>query len=152
MKSAILIVLLALTGPLAFAQTKLTKDERTKQELTQIERDIGRANIDRDYSYFDRVEAAEFIFTGENGSLTTKKEDLVGLKEPASPDYKLEAYDVDEVKVMPYGEMAVVTGQVTTKAKFKGADVTKQTRFTDVFVWRDKRWQIVAGHTSRIRK
>jgi preprotein translocase subunit Sec63 len=85
MKSAILVLLLAVIGSLTFAQTqttKATKEEKTRQELTQIERDIGRANIDRDYNYF----------------------------------------------------------------------VTKQTRFTDVFVWRDGRWQIVAGHSSRIRK
>ena len=155
MKSAIVVLLLAVTGSLTFAQTqptKATKEEKTKQQLTQIERDIGRANIDRDYNYFERVEAEEFIFTSENGSLTTKKEDLAGLKEPANPDYKLETYEVDDVKVTLYDKTAVVTGRVTTKAKFKGADVTKQTRFTDVFVWRDGRWQIVAGHSSRIRK
>jgi len=135
MKYAIVLVLFV-TSSLAFAQTKATKDEKTKQELTQIERDIGRANIDRDYHYFDRIEAEEFIFTGENGSITTKKEDLAGLKEPANPDYKLEAYDVDEVKVTLYDKTAVVIGRVTTRAKLKGADVTKQTRFTDVFVWR----------------
>ena len=152
MRYAIIALLLAVAGSLASAQTKLTKDEKTKQELTQTERDIGRANIDRNYAYFDRIEAEEFIFTGENGSITTKKEDLAGLKEPANPDYKLEGYDVDDAKVTLYGKTAVVTGRVTTKAKFKGADVTKQTRFTDVFAWRDGRWQIVAGHSSRIRK
>ena len=154
MKYAIVIVLFV-TSSLTFSQTnptKATKEEKTKQELTQMERDIGRANIDRDSNYFDRIEAEEFIFTGENGSITTKKEDLAGLKEPANPEYKLEAYDVDEVKVTLYDKTAVVTGRVSTRAKFKGADVTKQTRFTDVFVWRDGRWQIVAGHSSRIRK
>jgi len=152
MRHAVVVIFLAVTGSSAFAQTKLTKEEKTKQELTQIEREIGRANIDRNYNYFDRIEAEEFIFTGENGSITTKKEDLAGLKEAANPDYKLEAYDVDDVKVTLYDQVAVVTGRVTTKAKFKGADVTKQTRFTDVFVWRDRRWQIAAGHSSRIRK
>lgn len=153
MKSAIVIVLLVVTSICAFAQdTKVERDENIKRLLTEIERDIGRANIDRDYKFFDRIEAEEFIFTGENGSLMTKKEDLAGLKEPASPDYKLEAYDVDDVKVTLYDKTAVITGRVTTKAKFKGADVTKQTRFTDVFVYRDGRWQIVAGHSSRIRK
>ena len=152
MKYLVTIMLFAAAGSLASAQTKSTRDEKTKQALTQIEREIGRANIDRDYDYFNRVEADEFVFTGENGSLTTKKEDLAGLKEPANPDYKLETYDVDDVKVTLYGKTAVVTGRVTTKAKFKGAEVAKQTRFTDVFVWRDRRWQLVAGHSSRIRK
>jgi hypothetical protein len=28
--------------------------------------------------------------------------------------------------------------------------LTRRSRFTDVFVWRDRRWQLVAGHSSRI--
>jgi len=152
MKFAMVIALFAVCGSVTFAQTKLTKDEKTKQELIQIERDIGRANIDRDYRYFERIEGDEFIFTGESGSVSNKQEDLAGLKKPANPNYKLEAYDLADLKVSLYGKTAVVTGQVTTKAKVKGADVTRQSRFTDVFVWRAGRWQIVAGHSSPLRK
>jgi hypothetical protein len=118
----------------------------------QLERDIGKANIDRDYNFFERVEAEEFIFTGDNGSLLTRKEDLAGLKEPANPGVKLKAYDVDEMKVTLYDKVAVITGRVTTTTTVKGTDASRQSRFTDVFVWRDGRWQIVAGHSSRLRK
>ena len=85
------------------------------------------------------------------GGVTTRKQDLEGLKQPANPDVKLVAYDVDEMRVMLYYKTAVVTGRVTTKRMVKGAAVTGQSRFTDVFVWRQGRWQLVAGHSSRIR-
>src|SRR5580692_8257993 len=52
---------LALTCASAVAQT--AKDEKTKQELIDIERRIGAANLHCDYKYFAMVEAAEFIFT-----------------------------------------------------------------------------------------
>jgi Domain of unknown function (DUF4440) len=141
-------------GSLAFGQTtnqKVSEEERTKNDLMQLERDIGKANIENDYAFFDRVEAEEFIFTDAGGGLTTKKQDLEGLKQPANPDVKLAAYDVDEMRVMLYDKTAVVTGRVTTKRMVKGAPVTGQSRFTDVFVWRQGHWQIVAGHSSRIR-
>ena len=131
---------------------KLSHEDRTKQDLMQLERDIGKANVERDYAFFDRVEADEFIFTGADGSLLTKKDDLKGLKEPANPDFTLLAYDVDEISVLLYEKVAVVTGRVTQKSRHKGAEVNSQTRFTDVFVSRDGRWQIVAGHSSRIPK
>jgi len=116
----------------------------------QLERDIGKANIDRDYAFFDRVEADEFIFTGADGSLLNKQEDLKGLKEPANPDAALLGYEVDEMNVLLYEKTAVVTGRVTTKRRYKGAESSSQSRFTDVFVRRDGRWQIVAGHSSRL--
>lgn len=131
---------------------KPSKEDQTKQHLMQLERDIGKANIARDYAFFDRVEADEFIFTGADGSLLTKKEDLEGLKKPANPDVKLVAYDADEMNVLLYDKTAVVTGRVSTKNLYKGTEVSSQTRFTDVFVWRDGRWQIVAGHSSRLPK
>lgn len=126
--------------------------DREKQDLMQLERDIGQANIKRDYAFFDRVEADEFIFTGGDGSLLNKQEDLKSLKEPANPDLMLLAYDVDEMNVLLYEKTAVVTGRVTTKRRYKGTESSSQSRFTDVFVWRDGRWQIVAGHSSRLAK
>ena len=118
----------------------------------QLERDIGKANVNRDAAFFERVEADEFIFTDSGGGLTTKKEDVDSVKAPANPDSKLLSYEVDDMKVMLYGKTAVVTGRSTLKGVNKGQEWTGQSRFTDVFIWRDNHWQIVAGHSSRINK
>lgn len=154
-KRILVVALLSLAlASLAFSQAanqRMSKEDRTRNDLMQLERDIGKANIESDYAFFDRVEAEEFIFTDAGGGVTTKKQDLEGLKQPANPDVKLLAYDVDEMKVMLYDKTAVVTGRVTTKRTVKGAPVNGQSRFTDVFVWREGRWQLVAGHSSRIR-
>lgn len=149
-----IIVLITASVFIVSSQTdgkKPNKKERVTAELMQLERDIGAANISRDYAFFDRIEAEEFIFTDSGGGITTKSEDLAGLQKPANPEVKLVAYDVDEMKVLLYEKMAVVTGRVTTKNIVKGQEVIGRSRFTDVFVWRAKRWQLVAGHSSRIR-
>ncbi len=149
---ALLTLALVLVAGGQTANPKLGKDELIKNDLMQLERDIGKANIANDYAFFDRVEADEFIFTDAGGGLTTKKQDLEGLKQPANPEVKLVAYDVDEMNVLLYDKTAVVTGRVTTKRLVKGAEVVSKNRFTDVFVWRQERWQLVAGHSSRIRQ
>jgi predicted peroxiredoxin len=146
------LLTLALVSVASGQTAKLSEAERTKNDLMQLERDIGKANITNDYAFFERVEADEFIFTDAGGGVTTKKQDLEGLKQPPNPDVKLIAYDVDEMNVMLYDKTAVVTGRVTTKRMIKGAEVVSKSRFTDVFVWRQERWQLVAGHTSRIRQ
>ncbi|MCA1817037.1 MAG: nuclear transport factor 2 family protein [Acidobacteria bacterium] len=150
-----LVVLLSLACGLsapapAQGGKKPGKDERTKQELMQLERDIGRANVERDAAFFERVEADEFLFTDSGGGLTTKREDVESVKAPANPDVKLLAYDVDDMKVMLYGKTAVVAGRATTRGLVRGQESTAQSRFTDVFVRRDGRWQLVAGHSSRL--
>ena len=146
------LTLVAICSLTTFAQrTKSTKRTKAEVELIQLERDIGQANIRRDKAFFERVEADEFIFTDSGGGLTRKAEDVSSLDKPAG-DFKLVSYDVDEVKVSVYGDTAVVTGRTTTLSRGKEREVTSRSRFTDVFVKRKNRWQIVAGHSSRIRE
>lgn len=135
-----------------FGQKSADKAQgKTEVELMQIERDIGRANIRRDKAYFERIEADEFIFTDSGGGITTKAEDVASLDKPEG-DFKLVSYEVEEMKVTVYGKTAVVTGRTTTVSRGKERDITNKSRFTDVFVRRDGRWQLVNGHSSRIRE
>jgi len=119
-----------------------------KDELLRIEREIGRANLQCDYHYFEKIEAEEFIFTDSAGHVSNRREDLAGEKDCRKSNG---TYDVDDTDVRLYPLSAVVTGRITTTRKSAdGKLVTRHSRFTDVFVWRDGIWQLVAGHSSRI--
>ena len=145
---AVLIVVIASFTTAALAQKKYSK---TEQELIQLERDIGQANILRDKAFFEKVEADEFIFTDSGGGVTTKTEDVASL-DKAAGDTKLIAYDLDEVRVNIYGDTAVVNAIGISTYRTKDRDAVVRNRFTDVFVKRAGRWQLVAGHSSRIRE
>lgn len=134
------------------AQKKSDKELKTEQELMALERAIGDANVRRDKAFFERIEADEFIFTDAGGGITTKQEDVSSLDTPPAPDApRLVSYVPDEMRVYLYDKTAVVFGRVTTTYRNKeGKGGSSQSRFTDVFVWRDERWQLVAGHSSRI--
>jgi ketosteroid isomerase-like protein len=150
MKTLLATVLLVLAGSL-FSQPHNTPPgtpSEIKNDLLRIEREIGRANLDCDYRYFNQVEAEDFIFTDAAGGVTDKKQDMAGEKDCHESDG---TYDVDDARTRLYGNTAVVTGRVTTTHKNKeGKVVIRHSRFTDIFVWRDGRWQLVAGHASRI--
>jgi ketosteroid isomerase-like protein len=150
MKILLAIALLICAGNL-FAQGQKSSPGtpgEIKSELIRIEREIGRANLDCDYRYFDQVEADDFIFTDAAGGVTDKKQDMAGEKDCHKTDG---TYDVDDAEVRLFGSTAVVTGRVTTRRKNKeDKAAVRRSRFTDVFVWRDGRWQLVAGHSSRI--
>src|SRR4051812_7854306 len=85
-------------------------DAKVRAELMQIERDIGTANVKRDKAYFEKIEGDEFLFTGSNGSVSTKQEDLASLDEPEG-DWVLDAYEPDDMKVYVYDNSAVVFGR-----------------------------------------
>jgi len=150
MKSLLAIALLVSTGSLSAQNRNAPPGTpgEIKNELIRIEREIGRANLDCDYNYFDRIESDDFIFTDAAGGVSNKKQDMAGEKDCRKSEG---TYDVDDTEVRLYGNTAVVTGRVTTTRKNKEDKmVTRRSRFTDVFVWRAERWQLVAGHSSRI--
>lgn len=149
MKLTILAALLVSSG--AYAQSaKNPNGTAAEQEarLVQIEREIGKANFDCDYKYFALVEAAEFVFTDAGGGFTTRAQDLAGEKDCKRSSGK---YELDDVRVTLYGQTAVLTAlATTTTTNASGEPNVRRNRFTDVFVWRAGRWQLVAGHSSRV--
>jgi hypothetical protein len=149
MKTKLALLLLMFAGSIVAQQqsTPPGTPGQIKDELIRIEHEIGRANLQCDYRYFERIEAEEFIFTDASGNVSNKRQDLAGEKDCRKSDA---TYDIDETDVRLYPISAVVTGRVTIAKKDKEGKVTRKSRFTDVFVWRDATWQLVAGHTSRI--
>src|SRR3982751_3333075 len=127
------------------------KPGKTEARLMRLERDIGDANLRRDKAFFEPVEADEFVFTNSGGGVTTRAEDVASLDKPAG-EFKLVSYLVDEMKVRIDGNTAVVTGSTTTTHRGKDREVVNRSRFTDVFVKRDGRRQLVAGHSSLMRQ
>src|SRR6202020_947538 len=99
-----------------------------KDKLVQIEHEIGRANLDCDYKYFDQVEAEEFIFTDAAGTVSDKKQDMAGEKDCRKTEG---TYDVDGAEVRLFNNTAVVTGRITIVHKNKEEKlVTRRSRFT----------------------
>jgi hypothetical protein len=69
-----------------------------------------------------------------------------------APTYKLEdmnarVYGVDAAVVT-----AILTGRKTLNGTFQGKDISARYRFTDVFVFRDGRWECVAAQSTLIAK
>ena len=142
----VLAVAALLPGSRLSAQSRDTAIVR--RELMLIENEIARANRECDYKYFARVEADEFIFTDASGNLSTRAQDLAGEKD-CRKNQSTQTFD--EVVVQPHGNWAVLSARSTTTfAGRDGTPVTRRNRFTDVFVWRDGRWQLVSGHSSRL--
>ncbi len=64
--------------------------------------------------------------------------------------YTVSSCHIDEMKVVVYGDAAVVFGLETEKSKYKGEDSSGQYRFTDTWVKRNGRWVCVATANVRV--
>ena len=121
--------------------------ESVEQELKILEEEIGHAWATRDAASYDQILADDYIWTDYDGIVWTKAQDLETLR---SGEVVNTSYVVDNWKVRAYGDAAVVTGRTTIKETWKGRDTSGQYRYTDTWVKRDGRWQLLASHTSKI--
>ena len=135
--------------PSGFAQSKEQPPAGTEQAVMRIEREMLNAILKGDASANERYLASTFVLTGPDGTVENRAQAIADVK---SGDLKLQSASLDGAKVQVYGDTAIVTYSSKDKGTYKGKDITGTSRWTDVFVNRDGRWQLVASHGTMLPK
>jgi ketosteroid isomerase-like protein len=142
--------LLALAGTLTLiapcvAQT--TADQAAAATAVEkADQNRNAAMAKADLAVIDNTTAETYIFTDPKGRVTAKKELMESFKSGA---IKIEAQTIRDVRVQLYGNVAVETGELTSKATRDGRDTSGTYRFTRVWVNRGGAWQTVAFQETK---
>lgn len=154
MKISLTIVIMMAISTLTLGQAKnraantASKDE---QALLELERMYADAVARQDTSVIDRLFDDSFIAISSRAEVRSKTEELNDIKPPtSSPDFVLEGFHLEEIKVRVFGGTAVVTGRSILKTNYKGKSNTLTFRYTRVYVKRKRDWQVVAQQLTRI--
>jgi ketosteroid isomerase-like protein len=115
--------------------------------IETLEEKLRQAMLHSDVLALDELIADDLIFTMHTGLMLTKQDDLEGHR---SGSEKLTKVDTDDLKVRHYGDCAVVTVKADLAGSFNGQGFSGIYRYTRVWVKRQNRWQIVAGHVSEV--
>ncbi|HEX8798612.1 MAG TPA: nuclear transport factor 2 family protein [Terriglobales bacterium] len=97
----------------------------------------------------DQYEADDIIDTDPTGRVTDKTQDKTDL---SSGDLKFQSIELSDLKVLVYGNTAVAAGTSTVRGTYKGQDISSKYRFTDTWVKRDDKWQVVATQATRLQQ
>jgi ketosteroid isomerase-like protein len=140
----------------AFGQARGKKPSRTgasapgvssaDQSLKALEQEWTEAFKNRDQKTLNRVLANDFIFTDDEGRVYNKSEYI----EAVMKVIKVDSYKIDDLTTRVSGGTGVVAGRWTGKFSIAGKDSSGAFRFTDTFVKRQGRWQVIAAQDTRI--
>jgi len=126
---------------LAFALTANVQEADTRA-LLQLEDDWASALVKRDQVVFERLLADGFVYT-ENDQLQDRATVLNSVA--AGSDTVVAAHN-ESMTVHRYGAVtAVVTGWLIVGGRGAAGEFRRRYRFTDTWVKRGGRWQIVAA-------
>lgn len=132
------------------AQIEATKRPRdsTVEELRAIEQKLAEAWVKGDREYINRLLADDWSVTDAAGRVLDKQQVLREAFE--SKDRRIESLQIDDVQVRAFGRCAVVTGRTRARGQYKGSSMSVTLRFTDVFVRRAGRWQVIASQATQL--
>lgn len=122
-------------------------DGTVEQEILRIEKVMLDGVLKGESAVSEKYLAESYVFTGPDGAVSDREKSISDIKTGA---LKLVDASIEEPKVQVYGDTAVVTFVSTDKGTYKGRDISGRSRWTDVFVKKDGRWQLVATHGSMV--
>ncbi len=116
--------------------------------LMQLERDWDAAFHRHDVAFLENLLADEFIATYDNGIRADKATELALA---ADLNQQIESSSLDEFIVRSYRDAAVVMFSLHLTGTSQGRQLEMTLRYTDVWVFRDGRWQCVASQSTRLQ-
>jgi hypothetical protein len=143
MKTAHIMFVTVLACRVCFAQTP------DQQEVLQFERDACKAFLKADVVALERVLTADFTLTLSDGEVSTRADEI---NELASGKVHYDVFENHDMLARFYGDTAVVLGKTHVKGTAESKPFDRIVQFTDTLVKREGRWQLAAGHVSRIEK
>ena len=116
--------------------------------LLAAESALRRAQLAGDAAALDRLVDEALVFTGPDGLLYGKADDLAAHREGWVRITRLEP---SEERVQRLGGVAVVSVRMEMAGTFRGAPFAGPFRYTRV--WREQGggWRVVAGHVSAVQ-
>jgi ketosteroid isomerase-like protein len=141
MKRMLLVALIGVCVP-SVSQSQ----EEVKKTLIDLEHTINEATRTKDRAALERIYADDYYCVHSNGAAMNKAAELAKnmSKENAWTDFVL-----DDVVVRVFGDVGILTGRLTLKGVARGFTPGAR-RFTDIFIKRDGRWQLLNCQTTLV--
>ena len=116
--------------------------------IANLEREWVAAIVHKDAEMLDLLLASDFNGTSPTGMMYSKE---MAIAEINSGAYAVQEMNLGEISVNVYGNTAVAFTTQDEKSRYDTEDFSGHYYYTDVWVKRGGRWQVVASHGSGSR-
>ena len=106
-----------------------------------------QAMVATDAVALGRLLAEDLHYTHSTGSVEDRAAFLAAL---AAGQLDYQGITPQQTQIRILGDTAVLTGEVAIAAALAGRQLQLRARYTEVQVWRDGRWQLLAWQSTRI--
>jgi hypothetical protein len=115
--------------------------------IRRLDHEISVATWTADPVWFEENLADDYVLITPAGTMRTKKDVI---RELGVPGLRMAPFEPTDVQIRIYGDAAIVTGRMLQRSIVGGLLYSYDLRYTDVYVRRKARWQLVSAHTSTV--
>ena len=144
----LLLLCIFAVGVPANAQQASPDSSPAEQAVRQLERAWLDAYEKFDAEAMDRIVGDDFVITFPNGKMQTKAQLMKMVGGPKPPGMTAPRIFTEDVQARVYGDTVILRGHVITEMQKDGQPQREESRYTDVYVQTNGRWQVVASHLS----
>lgn len=126
-------------------------NQNVEKEILKLEEELTQTEMRLDVEALERIYADDIMVTAPIGICVDKPAVMTEVRQ-ANDKVKIERYDKDDLKVRAYGDTAVTSYRMNTKARFEETEINRAFCITNVWMRRQGRWQIVARHTANLEQ
>jgi hypothetical protein len=131
-----------------FREDRAPANNKTERELIKAENEEVAAVSRKDTNALRRLLADEFTFVGTRASAErTHKDRYI----ENAFRYTWNSFNFSDFFIRVYDRTGVVNCKFTRDVALQGRDASGDFLFTDVWVKRSGRWQLVARHSTQLR-
>lgn len=115
-------------------------------EIVALEAALRSAQLGADVSALDQLIAEDLLFTGPDGQLGSKAQDLAAHRSGA---VRIRSHDPSELRIRRIGaDVAIVALRTGLVVDIQGSTVVGTYRYTRVWAREQGTWRVVGGHVA----
>jgi hypothetical protein len=115
-------------------------------EIVELEASLRLAQLNSDITELDRLISEDLLFTGPDGKLATKADDLAAHR---SGGVQIQEHEPTELRIRRFGaDVAIVALCTRMLVNVRGTPVQGTFRYTRVWARENGAWQVVGGHVA----
>ena len=118
-------------------------EKRAEEQLVQLEKEWAEAAVKGDSTFFDHIAGDDYVIVDDSSDLRNKQQELALIRTE-----KFSTLTADDMSVRVYGNTAVVVGSYTFTVSVAGKPYSSSGKFTDIWVMRNGRWQVVSTQNT----
>src|SRR5437879_1412287 len=116
-------------------------------DFQSAESALRHAQLTSDVSALDVLLDEDLVFTGPDGAIYGKSDDLEAHRRGA---IRITQLDPSDERVQDFDSVVVVSVRMEMRGSFNGAPFAGPFRYTRIWRRGDQAWRVVAGHVSAI--